>query len=245
MKRYRMLIVDVDESYCEYLTSAFSEDKSIQVIGCASDGVNALQMILADKPDIVLMDPILPGMDGMLLMHELKISACRPMVICISRFYTSVSIEIARKSGASYYLYKPVRPDALSRIIIECAETYHQEHRCERMQSETSGSDAVRYQIHTIIKELGFPGKLSGSQYMEDAIAIAAQTPTAINNLTSGLYAELARRDNTTASCVERCMRTAISKANANGQLTRRMGSAPTNKACIRYILDVLKAVAQ
>ena len=245
MKRYRMLIVDADAAYCEYLLSALSEDKSIQVIGCASDGDRALHMILSDKPDIVLMDPILPGMDGMLLMNELKFSACRPMIICLSRFYTSVSIEIARKSGASYYLYKPVRPDALVRIIIECAETYHQEHRYEEIQRVTSGESAVRHQIHTIMKELGFSGKLSGSQYIEDAIAITTETPTAINNLTSGLYAELARRDNTTASCIERSMRTAICKANANGQLARRMGSAPTNKACIRYILNVLKSSAQ
>ena len=63
-----------------------------------------------------------------------------------------------------------------------------------------------------------------------------------LHNMSTGLYQKLSERQHVSSASIERSMRTAISAANADDSLTRRIGDTPTNKTCIQYVLHLLNS---
>lgn len=242
MKKPRLLIIDSDIAYTEYISKRFAETNCFDVVGSASDGTLGLSLIHSVKADIILLDPMLPGMDGLSLLKAIKLIKQPPMTVCISSFYTSVSIELTRRSGADYYVYKPIDPDALANVLAECATMVDEQRRQAQSGTEMTQSNELSMRIHRLMHDLGFSSKHSGSCYIAEAILIALEFPMAMHNLSSDLYCRIAERMHVSTACIERSMRTAITFANLNGRLETMIGETPTNKTCIRYILRQIKA---
>jgi len=240
MNKYRLLIADSDVEYVNRAAAFLSKMPELKIAGIAHDGVQALRLLTTVKPDVILMDPLLPELDGLSLMKKAQTLKHRPVIICLSQFYSSISIELARRNGAGYYAYKPIELKALAAIIVECAEMDAEMRRSDRDQEEISRWSEIKSRIHAIIRDMGFSAKLSGSEYLAESVAIAVESPMMLHNLSTGLYKQLADRLQTSVSCIERSMRTAISAANVDGALEAIIGAAPTNKTCIRYVLRAL-----
>ena len=101
MSKYRMVIVDTDATLVEQLSEFMNSKSELKVIGSANDGIRALDLIQSAHPDIVLIDTLLPEMDGISLIKQLQKVKNTPVIVCMSRFYTPASIEMARNSGAN------------------------------------------------------------------------------------------------------------------------------------------------
>lgn len=240
---YHLLIVDSDVSYCTYLRERINQHPRLTVVGIANEGITALELIQSQKPDILLIDPLLTEIDGIsIIKNTLQSNEFIRSVICLSQFHSPISIELARRNGASYYLYKPIDTDSLISIILHCTDIAEEMHNLDHIQDEISKNTQLNRITREILHELGFSMKLSGSRYIEQSIVIAHQSPMQLRNIYSGLYKSIAEHEHTTPANIERCIRTAIASANADGRLTALIHASPTNKTCVRYILSLLAA---
>jgi len=242
-RSYRLLIVDPDVTYSNYLRKYLVGNTRLTVIGIANEGTTALKLIHSEKPDILLIDPLLPEIDGLtiirnIVQNHLSIRS----IVCLSQFYSQISVELARRSGASHYLYKPIDTDSLISLLIFCADIAEEMCNLSNIHEEIINSSEIHQKIRAILHELGFSSKLSGSRYIEESVATAHESPMMLHNIHSGIYQCIAESNHLNPANVERCIRTAIAAANSDGRLAAHINGVPTNKACIRYILSLLAA---
>ena len=177
-------------------------------------------------------------MDGISLLRGISELSDPPAAICCTRFYTDVMLEAARTNGASYMLFKPLDLYTLYPAIVSSVELNRSLCRRSCSFGMSEGDSAVHSGfIRNYIISLGVPSKLIGCSYLVEAVLLAQADMSLMNNLSKGLYLEIARGLSTTATCVERCIRNAISAAYRKGELRLRMTSCPSNKEFINYIL--------
>lgn len=240
MKTYRTMILDADLNHSEALMRCFTQYPRLQTIAALTNGAEALERIRAEKPDLLLMDLLLPGLDGLSLLREIQRMNDAPLVVCLSEFSSRTSIEAANRYGAIYYLVKPMKMENIASVVLECADISRQNRRT--LESANTGpEDELSERIWKLMKSVGFSMRYLGSGYLAQAVQMAYESPMYLRNLNAGLYAELASRSDTTPACIERSLRTAIAAADADKMLTHLLGCAPSNKACIQFLLSELK----
>lgn len=239
---YKLVIADMDTGFTQDFARYLSRFPEFRIVGIANDGTSALSITLNKQPDILLTDMLLPGMDGICLLKKIQKMSNPPIVICISDFCSRSSIESARNNGASYYVIKPIEFSDLLSILREHIHLISESSKHLNNRSKAVEGSVFTSSVYKIIHSLGFSSKYIGSSYIAESAILAIESPLILRNLSKGLYQELSFRLKTKPSCIERCMRTAISAANESGHLEHILGETPTNKRCIQYILNELKS---
>lgn len=242
MTRYSLVIADADTSFTSALKHYISRIPDFDVVGTASDGLSALELVRSKKPDLLLTDLMLPVLDGLCLLKETQKMRNPPITLCLSSFHSSSSIESMRKNGVSYYIFKPIEFSSLVSILREHADLLARKRSAEENERHTYRENSLAKNIYGILHSLGFSSKYAGSGYIVESVIMAYESPLLLRNLTHDLYQELAARIQISPSCIERSMRTAIAAANQNGKLQSILGQKPTNKRFIQYLLDELKS---
>ncbi len=102
----RILIVDDHPVVCSGLTNMLGAESGLRVLGSAASGEEALALIRRDKPDLLLLDLRMPGMDGIAVLHALKQIDQPPKVIILTSFEKDEEIYRAIRAGAQGYLLK-------------------------------------------------------------------------------------------------------------------------------------------
>ena len=205
-------------------------EDDIQVVGRAETGEDAVTMIVDTKPDVVLLDVILPGMDGLEVMEKVKSEELeqRPSFILISAAGSENVTEDAFRMGASYFIMKPFKNEVVVDKIRKVAS-----HRLRARNLELSGNRKVKpYEnpeaymaqnlendVTQILHEIGVPAHIKGYQYLRDAIAISVMDQEMLTSVTKVLYPNIAKKYQTTSSRVERAIRHAIEVAWSRGEL--------------------------
>jgi len=113
----RVLIVDDHAVVREGLRTFLELQDGIQVVGEAADGAQAVERAVALKPDVVLMDLVMPGLDGVGAMRALRERAPASRVIVLTSFLDDERLMPALQSGAAGYLLKDVEPPELARAV--------------------------------------------------------------------------------------------------------------------------------
>lgn len=240
----RILIADVGVDFRASLNKALSAEPDLQVIGETGDGTELIRMTREMKPDAVMMDTVLTGMDGLEVLDELSKLAAPPKIMILSSYTGSNVVDAAAAKGADFFMAKPCRFSAV----------------CERLRQVMSpggaelGQDSgpsLEAQVTAIIHEVGVPAHIKGYQYLREAIIIAVNDMDVINAVTKVLYPEVAKRFGTTASRVERAVRHAIEVAWDRGDLetlqkyfgytVSNAKGKPTNSEFIAMIADRLQ----
>lgn len=237
MLETRLLIVNTDAAMSDALRSHLSKDRNLRVIGTADTGTKALSIIQSEHPDMVLMDLLLPEMDGLCLLKRMRAMKKPPIAICLSEFYSALCVDAARRSGASYYIFKPASLESIASVLREYAALSRCAARHAQIEKDAREEDEYILRIHRELNELGFSPKYIGSAYLAECIALALKSPMLLQNLTNGVYRELSQRNNVSAESIERNLRTAIAATDADGRLTEQFGRTPTNRECIQLIL--------
>jgi DNA-binding NarL/FixJ family response regulator len=112
----RLVVVDDHALFRAGLISLLSEMDDFQVLGEANDGESALALVRAKKPDLVLMDVNMPGMDGVEAVRQLRKSeTCRILMLTISKNDEDLFGAIA--AGADGYILKNAEPEELRQTI--------------------------------------------------------------------------------------------------------------------------------
>ena len=118
----RLLIVDDHPVVRDGLSGMFSPDPGFEVLGEAADGAAAIRQALALRPDVILMDLRMPGMDGVTAITELARLGVPARVLVLTTYDTDSHVLPAIEAGATGYLLKDAPRDELLRAVRAAAE---------------------------------------------------------------------------------------------------------------------------
>ena len=239
--RRTVLLADANEEYRTMVQRIIEESEEFTVAGSVGDGAEALRLARQEAPDLVLMDVLLPGLDGFGVLKQLRELEKMPKVILVSAFCSDSVVSEAVELGASYFMFKPVERDAL---LDRMRALFSRDLPEERHPVE------LKNLVTSVIHEIGVPAHIKGYQYLREAIMIAVDDMDVINAVTKVLYPEVAKRFGTTPSRVERAIRHAIEVAWDRGDLetlqkyfgytVSNAKGKPTNSEFIAMIADRL-----
>ena len=242
--RKTVLLADANEEFRGMLREIIDQTEEFTVVGSTGDGAEALQLIEQRQPDLVLMDVVLPGLDGFGVMKRMDLQAEKaPRVILLSAFCNEQVAAEAVSLGASYFFPKPCDTQTLlDRMRTVLQQTVE--------EAEPAAPD-MKNRVTAVIHEIGVPAHIKGYQFLRDAILLTMNEPEYINAVTKRLYPEIAKTNGTTASRVERAIRHAIEVAWDRGDVDtlnsyfgytiHNLRGKPTNSEFIAMIADKMR----
>lgn len=250
--RIRVLVADDDRDFCMLVKDALEADSKIQVVGSVGDGQEALAKIMETEPDVVLIDLILPGLDGITVlrrMNELGLKK-KPAAFVLSAFSSNDTTAECAELGVNYFMRKPLEISSL----VERIRQYNVARKPFVQNQSTKVLDEdleIELRVTNIIHEIGVPAHIKGYQYLREAIMMTIKDMEAINAITKILYPTVAKKYKTTSSRVERAIRHAIEVAwdrgdvetlqNYFGFTVSNSKGKPTNSEFISMLADRLR----
>lgn len=263
MEKLSIAIADDNERIVEMLDNILSNDMTLKIVGKAGNGEDMLGIIKEKEPDVVLIDIIMPKMDGITVMEKVRKDSSikkQPRFLVLSAIGQDDVTEHAFLAGASYYIMKPFNQEMVLKKVKECQK------KAENSQYETTKSafgsiakesqkEATPYNLETdvtnIIHEVGVPAHIKGYHYLRDAIIMSVNDIEMLNSITKVLYPTIAKKYQTTSSRVERAIRHAIEVAWGRGKMdtidelfgyTVNNGKGkPTNSEFVALIADKIR----
>ena len=252
MEKLNVAIVDDNPLILNTLDELINAEDGLSVIGKADNGADAINMIVDTTPDIVLLDLVMLKSEHTFLKN--------PAFIILSAVGGEQMTEDAFKAGANYYLMKPFDKEILvnkirhigklpdkqpaGKVLTAPFEPGEESH----ITREEYMKEHLETDITKMLHELGIPAHIKGYQYLRDAIAMSVEDQEMMSSVTKILYPAIAKRNQTTASRVERAIRHAIEVAWGRGKMetidevfgyTISTGKGkPTNSEFIALISD-------
>ena len=259
MQKLNVAIADDNEQVLSKLGAAFQNDDEISVVGTAKDGEEMCRLIENREPDVVLLDLVMPGVDGLTVMEKM----CRnttlknpPRFVVMSAVNNENITSNAFRMGASYYILKPFDENVLVNRVKQLAREDSRMRNTvlsvpdKGRREERSGRN-LEEQVTDIIHEIGVPAHIKGYQYLRDAILMCIEDMEMLNYITKILYPAIAKKYQTTPSRVERAIRHAIEVAWSRGEIgviesifgytVNRGKGKPTNSEFIALIADRIR----
>ena len=265
-EKITVLISDDNNEFATTLANYLEKDEDMQVVGMAKDGEEALSIISTLKPDVVLLDVIMPHLDGLGVLERLSSMRLekRPICIMLSAVGQDKITQRAVSLGAEYYMVKPFDIELLIKRIKELRYYQPSTNRGSFIVKETKSQyidipqqidkkseDGLEALVTNIIHEVGVPAHIKGYQYLREAIMMVVNDIDIINQITKQLYPDIAKKYHTTPSRVERAIRHAIEVAwgrgepavveNIFGYTVSASKGKPTNSEFIAMIADKLR----
>jgi len=244
---YKILIADDDRPYASALAEFFGTYEDYQVCGIAENGHKALEMVEKCQPDLLILDLVMPNLDGIGVLERLREQSTGkiPQVIFITSFAQANLTKKAMELGAAYYMMKPFDMETLEKRIHQISESGNV---IEIIPPRTT---SLEVDITRVIHQMGVPAHVKGYQYLRDAIMLVCEEVNLMGAVTKELYPMIAEKYNTTASRVERAIRHAIELAWDRGNvdlMNRYFGytinierGKPTNSEFIAMIADKMR----
>jgi len=199
MDTLKLLIAESSEDFrialAESLRGAFC------VRECA-DGVEALRILRTFQPDVLVLDLMLPGKDGISLLQEAVAGGLRPMVLATTRFASDYVLDVAGQLGVGYVMIKPCDVRATVARIGDLSR---------RLNVPRATCPDPRIHVSNMLLTLGVPTKLNGYGYLREAIPLMAKDRG--QAITKELYPAVAKLYRCEPKNVERSIRSAIDSA--------------------------------
>lgn len=265
MENVNVVIVDDNPMILNTLDEVISSEAGLSVIGRADNGKDAIDMIKDTQPDVVLLDLVMPQMDGITVVENIKKKTSmlkNPAFIILSAVGGEQMTEEAFQAGANYFLMKPFDKDILvnkirrigkrpvrpvpGKVLEAPLKAATPEEAA--MNREEYMKEHLETDITKMLHELGIPAHIKGYQYLRDAISMVVRDREMMEAVTKILYPEIAKKNYTSSSHVERAIRHAIEVAWGRGSLevidelfgyTISTGKGkPTNSEFIALIAD-------
>lgn len=237
MEKRKLLIAEGTEEFRLALADVLRG--SFQIRQCA-DGHQAQALIHSFRPDVIVLDLMLPGLDGISLLQWAVGAGQMPIVLATTRFVSNYVLESIDKLGVGYLMVKPCDVRATAARVCELSVRIH--------PPPVPVSD-VRSQTANMLLLLGISPKLRGYAYLREALILKAEKPD--QSITKELYPEVAKRCDCAPMHVERSVRSAIAAAweNRDDQMWRLYFTPdatgiiprPTNGAFISRLADCLR----
>lgn len=259
MNKISVAVVDDNEKIVETICNELERDEEINIVGKAKNGEEAFDIIKKTNPDVVVLDLIMPKMDGLSLMNKIHKDGSiikLPFFIITSAISNETVIQDAFGYGAGYYMLKPFETEMIVERV-KTAKSYNKR-LPDNKKFVAAYEDKKKFMdrniesdVTNIIHDVGVPAHIKGYQYLREAIMMVVNDIDVINQITKSLYPQIARKYSTTPSRVERAIRHAIEVAWGRGQqeavenifgytISASKGK-PTNSEFIAMIADKLR----
>ena len=268
-EKITVLIADDNQEFSTTLATYLKNQDDMVVVGRAKDGNEALDMVSSLMPDIILLDVIMPHLDGIGVLEQINMIKMNKKPICIMLSAVGQD-KITRRAielGAEYYVVKPFdidllitrirelknyKPSQANNFIARDRETgIAKSQYIDISNMSTNKEDNLEALVTNVIHEVGVPAHIKGYQYLREAIIMVVNDIDVINQITKCLYPQIARKFHTTPSRVERAIRHAIEVAWGRGQqdvvenifgyTVSAAKGKPTNSEFIAMISDKLR----
>ena len=261
-EKIKIVIADDNMEFVSTFARYLEAENDMEVIGTAKDGLEAYDLIIASKPDVVLLDVIMPHLDGIGVLEKLNEYGFMPICIMLSAVGQDKITQRALNLGAGYYMVKPFEVDLLLKRIRDLKMSQNINGKMNffikdakptyiNIENTKNKEDNLEALVTNIIHEVGVPAHIKGYQYLRDGIIMVIEDINVLNQITKQLYPDLAKKHKTTPSRVERAIRHAIEVAWTRGQIetvesifgytVNANKGKPTNSEFIAMIADKLR----
>lgn len=264
-EKITVLIADDNRDFANTLICHLKKEENMEVIALAKDGEEACKMIIDMQPDIVLLDVIMPHLDGLGVLERVGKTNLnkKPTFIMLSAVGQDKITQKAIDLGAEYYVVKPFDIEVLIQRMNEIKYYQPAQPKTTFINKEIRApyievnavnknkESSLEALVTNVIHEVGVPAHIKGYQYLREAIIMSISDIEMINQITKLLYPEIAGKFHTTPSRVERAIRHAIEVAWSRGQsdtvenifgyTVSASKGKPTNSEFIAMIADKLR----
>lgn len=253
-KKIRVILADDNREFTELLRDYLAAQDDIDVIGVAFNGNEVLALLEKEIPDVLILDIIMPHLDGLAVLEKIQHLNLSPMprIMMLTAFGQEEITKKAVELGASYYILKPFDMDVMANRLRQIAGVSVSESvRNVRIPVLPTRGKNLDQNITSIIHEIGVPAHIKGYLYLREAITMVYNDVELLGSITKILYPAIAKKFNTTASRVERAIRHAIEVAWSRGNMdsigqmfgytVSNSKAKPTNSEFIAMVADKLR----
>lgn len=234
--------------------NAIHTGTEFECIGCASNGEQCLMELRGKRIDFMVINLIMPKLDGMEVLKQLKRNnTVISHILCITPFLNDYYIHELQKYHVDYLMMKPFSTKQLvekiyyilGHTVLPYKEEMNHQEKENMIKMELEG------EITSLLHEIGIPAHIKGYLYLRTGILETYMNIEYLGQITKVLYPEIARKYTTTSSRVERAIRHAIEVAWNRGNIDAiddifgytisASKAKPTNSEFIAMISDKLR----
>lgn len=260
-----VLIADDNIEFGNLTSEYMAKQKDIKVVGIAHDGLQAVEMIKTSMPDVVILDIIMPNLDGIGVLERIASMQLKskPIIIILSALNQDGIIQKTISLGADYYIVKPFD---LSVLVSRIRQIYNEKSNIFSTSNGITGERAflhnnnrqippvksLEVNVAKLLKILGISPHMTGYKYLKEAIKLSLEESGKIkHSVTKVIYPMIAEKFGTSPQKVERAIRNAIEcaweRGNPQGleilygcRISFKRGR-PTNSQFIAMVSDRLR----
>jgi len=259
-KKIKIVVADDNRNLCQMLQNYLQSQEDLHVLGVAFNGVEAWDLIQAQEPDLIIIDLVMPSLDGLGVLERINARSTmqRPKIIMLTAFGQESLTHQAMLLGVDYFILKPFDLEILGKRI----RSLTQESGMQTMVSPstatvTSSGSGINLgvEVTSMMHQIGIPAHVKGYQYIRDAILMVVEDVSLLGAVTKELYPAIAKKYDTAPSRVERGIRHAIELAWERGHtetLKRIFGYSmnierqkPTNSEFVALLADKLRVMSK
>ncbi len=257
VEKMKICIADDNRELVNMLNEYISTQEDMQVVGIAHNGQECLDLIEDQVPDVLILDIIMPHLDGLAVLERIGQMKLKKKlnIIMLTAFGQEDVTKKAVELGAAYFVLKPFDMKMLISHIRDL-NALKQVQRTQTKpifvgQNKSDNSFNLDASITSVIHEIGVPAHIKGYLYLREAITMVYHDMELLGSITKVLYPDIAKKFNTTASRVERAIRHAIEVAWSRGNLesisnlfgytVSHSKAKPTNSEFIAMVADKLR----
>ncbi|MBQ9886936.1 MAG: sporulation transcription factor Spo0A [Lachnospiraceae bacterium] len=250
-----VVIADDNHRIVELLSQLLKKHGGFNVVATAQDGEEAVENVRLFKPDILLLDIVMPKLDGIGVMDRINRDNTlkkKPAVVVITAMGQEWVNQTVFKMGAAYYIAKPFDTESVAGQIERVA---FQDILNDRKKIVVNRNDymlsTLQSEVTKLLHDIGVPAHIKGYGYLRDAVILAVNNESMVDSITKTLYPAIAKMNESTASRVERSIRHAIEVAWNRGNMdiidemfgyTINSGKGkPTNSEFIALVSDKIR----
>ncbi|HVJ50358.1 sporulation transcription factor Spo0A [Desulfitobacterium sp.] len=260
-KKVKIVVADDNRNLCQMLQDYLHTQEDLQVVGLTYNGVDAWEMIQAQEPDLVILDLVMPNLDGLGVLERInaRSAAPRPKVIMLTAFGQESLTHQAMMLGVDYFILKPFDLEVLGKRIRSLTQesSLNSASIPSSVSPVTNAGSRVNLsaEVTSMMHQIGIPAHVKGYQYIRDAILMVVEDVSLLGAVTKELYPAIAKKYDTAPSRVERGIRHAIELAWERGHtetLKRIFGYSmnierqkPTNSEFVALLADKLRVMSK
>ncbi|ACL76755.1 response regulator [Ruminiclostridium cellulolyticum] len=248
MSKIRILIADDNLLAAQTLRDNLNEYDDFEVTNIAQDGFEAIELIEKDSPDVVLLDIIMPKLDGIGVLEYAGTltKESRPVFIVFSAISQEIYISRAMNLGANYYIIKPFDESVIATRV---RQLYSDSERAQIGKSQytykirnnykqkNQSDNELKLLATKYMRECGLKAHMTGYSYIRDIITAAFDYYCKTGSLPKGVYRTIAEKNGVPVQKVERAIRNCIEKGIDGSE----EGKKPTNSQVLCQIIDKIR----
>ena len=181
-KSVKIIIADDNRNFCQMLQNYLQDQEDLSIVGVAYNALEAMDLIQAQEPDLIILDVAMPHLDGLGVLERInaRTTTARPKIIMLTAFGQESLTHQAMSLGVDYYILKPVDLSILSKRI----RALSQDMPSSAPAQFSSGSSSITTagselnlvsEVTTMMHQIGIPAHVRGYQYIREAILMVVE----------------------------------------------------------------------